>query len=201
MQIKLLTPKDISAAALVHLEVLPDISSAIGPKAVVRLYQLLLSSPDNHLCLGAWEKNNLMGVITTSKNMDKTQKIMHNLLSPDLLLLLMIKTVSLSISPVRLIKRVLFERRLNKILPASHSNIVTLCVAKRFQGQGVGKSLVNKVIQHFQNLKKSDLYVDTRTDNAKALSFYLNLNFDIIEKSFDGIVLKRHINLAQKEHR
>lgn len=71
-----------------------------------------------------------------------------------------------------------FEEKENKI------NIQRLHIDPEYQRQGIGTSLINKIIERFPNLNKIDLEVEKQNKNA--ISFYQKNGYKIVnEKIFE----------------
>jgi ribosomal protein S18 acetylase RimI-like enzyme len=68
--------------------------------------------------------------------------------------------------------------------------IVTLGILPRYQGLGVGRSLVEKVEAEAEELRKNRVLVSTSNDDLPALAFYQSLSFQIYEVKPDVIVEK-----------
>lgn len=194
MQIRKLTSGDTLRAAELHYGVLADISSLLGLPTVLKLYQILFDDPKNHTCLGAWQKSQLVGIICVSWNMNKTQQLMHGIFSLRTYLTLATKLITLKISPRRILDRIFFERKLKQLVPRKYANIVTICVLKKIQGRGIGKTLLQKIIELCRKTQTDNLYVDTTTNNRRAIHFYKSAGFKIIARVFGGVVFKLELN-------
>jgi ribosomal protein S18 acetylase RimI-like enzyme len=68
--------------------------------------------------------------------------------------------------------------------------IVALGILPRYQGLGVGRSLVEKVKVEAEELRKNGLLVSTSNDDLPALAFYQSLGFRIHEVKPDVIAEK-----------
>lgn len=188
MLIKRLTPKDSLKAAYLHCQVLPDISASLGLSFVNSLYATLFKNP-NLFSLGFWDKNDLRGVIVGSENMHITHRLIHRLFTPKIIALLITNVLAGRVSPFRLLQRVLFEHKTRQLLPKNYSSIVVVCVGRTYQGKGIGKVLVQRIVDYYREKKLEHLYVDTRTDNLQAIDFYRKLGFKITSVAHNNIIL------------
>jgi ribosomal protein S18 acetylase RimI-like enzyme len=68
--------------------------------------------------------------------------------------------------------------------------IVALGILPRYQGVGVGRSLVEKVEAEAEKMRKNRLLVSTSNDDLPALAFYQSLGFQIYEVKPDVIAEK-----------
>jgi len=68
--------------------------------------------------------------------------------------------------------------------------IVALGILPRYQGLGVGRSLVQKVEAEAEELRKNRILVSTSNDDLPALAFYQSLGFRIYEVKPDVIAEK-----------
>lgn len=189
MSIKRLTPKDSLKAAYLHCHVLPDISATLGLSFVNSLYATLFKNP-THFSLGFWDKNDLRGVIVGSENMHITHRLLHSLFTPKIISSLITRVLAGRVSPFRLLQRILFENKTRQLLPKNYPSIVIVCVDKRYQRKGIGKTMVQRIVNYFREKKLNYLYVDTRTDNLQAINFYRKLGFKITSVAHNNIIFK-----------
>jgi possible acetyltransferase len=68
--------------------------------------------------------------------------------------------------------------------------IYDLGVATSFQRQGIGKSLIDKLLDYAKNHQIQDVFVDTELeDNEDALAFYQKTDFDsqakVVQYTYD----------------
>ncbi len=69
--------------------------------------------------------------------------------------------------------------------------IVALGILPKYQGSGVGKSLVKKVEAEAKKLHKKKLLVSTSNDDLPALAFYQSLSFQIYEVK-PNVIAEKH---------
>jgi len=65
--------------------------------------------------------------------------------------------------------------------PNKSGSIKTLAVAPNFRRRGIGKELVNFIIQRLKEKNVKEFFLHTRTKNREARSFYKKLGFSIIK--------------------
>ena len=68
--------------------------------------------------------------------------------------------------------------------------IYDLGIATNFQWQGIGKSLIDKLLDYAKKYQIQDVFVDTELeDNEDALAFYQNTGFDsqvkVVQYTYD----------------
>lgn len=69
--------------------------------------------------------------------------------------------------------------------------IAALDILPRYQGSGVGRSLVEKVEAEAKRLRKKKLLVSTSNDDLPALAFYQSLGFQIFEVK-PNVIAEKH---------
>jgi ribosomal protein S18 acetylase RimI-like enzyme len=69
--------------------------------------------------------------------------------------------------------------------------IAALGILPRYQGSGVGRSLVEKVEAEAKRLRKKKLLVSTSNDDLPALAFYQSLGFQIFEVK-PNVIAEKH---------
>ena len=69
--------------------------------------------------------------------------------------------------------------------------IVALGILPKYQGSGVGRSLVEKVEAEARRLRKKKLLVSTSNDDLPALAFYQSLGFQIFEVK-PNVIAEKH---------
>lgn len=188
MDIRPLIAENVKEAAKLHFKTLPDISSKLGLPYVEKMYKLILADLNTHFGWGVWENKELIGLVIVSRNMSLTHKLFHKLLSPKTFLNLFFHVIAFRISVLIIIRRVLFERKLDKIIGKSYCCLGSLCVSKKYQRIGLGTKLMSRVFQHLRKIKIDRLYVYTRDDNEQAIAFYKKQGFKVFT-SFHGSVV------------
>lgn len=198
MQIKLLTTENIDEVCLLHLKTLADLSSVFGLPFLKNFYSLLISQRGVHLCFGAFTKGEIIGAVTVTKNMHQTHVFLNGLITAQTFIMILRALFSGRVTPGRLIKRLLFEYKLKHLLPESHIGIITFCVKKEYQRQGIGSALFRKVLKQL-NLKFNKLYVDTRVENTVSLTFYKAMGFKVLYTLYDAVILMYQQNPAKSD--
>lgn len=69
--------------------------------------------------------------------------------------------------------------------------IVALGVLPQYQSYGVGRSLIEKVEDEAENMRKKKLLVSTSNDDLPALAFYQSLGFQIYEVK-PNVIAEKH---------
>lgn len=180
---------DLNEVSALHKETLPSLPAQIGKNYLKHLYRSLISSPLLHLNFVACQGKEIAGVICASSDFLQTTEILRRLLSRKIILQMIIKLISGRISLPKLIKRAIFEYKIKNKLRKPYLFIIILFVGKDFQGKGIGKHLINKLLANSEG-KKTNIYADVRLENKPALKFYQKVGFSIKEQILDAAVLQ-----------
>ncbi len=80
----------------------------------------------------------------------------------------------------------------------SDADIQTVAVADSFQGKGIGRKLLNQLVDRSHELKVAFIFLEVRSDNVSALSLYSSFGFHEISKrtkyyadGTDALILRR----------
>jgi len=62
-------------------------------------------------------------------------------------------------------------------------HVISLAVSEGYRNLGIGRALMNKIIEIFQNEKEvSKIRLEVREGNKRAISFYEKMDFKVFEK-------------------
>ena len=193
MKLRNIKTADIRFIARLHKKTINSPSSKIGIGYLTKIYQTLLKAPELHLCILAYDNDTIIGAITATKDLRKTNKLIKNFFYLGMIFSV-IKAVLLGkVSIVELLNRIRFEQIVTNKFPQPYVTILTLFVAKSFQRKGIGRRLVREIILRLKNEKIKNVHVDTLTTNKKAIAFYQSIGFKRIEKIADSYVLEYKI--------
>lgn len=194
MNIALLTFEDIDMAAELHRASLPDTqSSRMGKSYVTFLYRVLLKHKNLHMLLTVKKNEKIIGVISITRDLKATQRIMSQSLIPSGLPMIISNLFSGRISLQDLVEKMKFERAFISEFPSPISCILTLFVEKTVQQSGLGKALVEAGEDFLRKHNVSELFVDTQQINSGALAFYNKVGFKKRSDIFDSTVLSKKI--------
>ncbi len=193
MKIESIKTSDIKTLARLHKKNLVSPSSKIGQKYLEKLYNLLLSDPKTHLCLLAIDGNEIVGAISATKDLEKTNKILRRLISFPVLFDILKATILGKVTVGELTKRIFLERKLLKRFPKPYVSILTLFIVQNHQRHGVGSLLVKKMLSELEKNGTNIVYVDTLISNKKAVLFYQSLGFRVVDTVADSLVLEKQI--------
>lgn len=79
------------------------------------------------------------------------------------------------------------------------AHLLNLAVHPQFRNQGMGKSLVERIVSNLKDIKVKEIYLEVRAANTKAQTFYTGLGFTQIGliKGFygdeDAIVMVKNL--------
>lgn len=193
MKIESIKTSDIKTLAYLHKKNLVSPSSKIGQKYLEKLYSLVLSDPKIHICLLANYKDEVIGTIIVTKDLEKTNKILRNLISSPALFYILKAVILGKVTVAELIRRFWFERIILRRFSRPYASILTLFVTRNHQRRGVGSLLVQNMIRELKRDRINRVHVDTLKSNKKALLFYQSLGFSIKDTISDSVVLEKQI--------
>ncbi|WP_224008178.1 ribosomal protein S18-alanine N-acetyltransferase [Aureimonas sp. SA4125] len=62
-------------------------------------------------------------------------------------------------------------------LVAGEAEILTIAVSRKFRGRGIGRMLMDQVLQHLHQERAASLFLEVDEENAAALALYKRLRF------------------------
>lgn len=194
MKIRPMTYADLRQVVNLHLKTLPcTMSSKMGEKYLNILYKKILSSSQIHICLVAYEENQILGIITLTKSMEITQKILNPLYSFSLLWSIIINLFKRKISLKEIFDKLYFESKIISKFKSPYISILTLFVKPASQKRGVGKSLVQRVANILEKENIREIFVDTLATNYAGINFYKRTGFKTRARLNDSFILSRKI--------
>jgi ribosomal-protein-alanine N-acetyltransferase len=69
----------------------------------------------------------------------------------------------------------------NRVPAKPVAEIISLAVRPDFRQKGIGKELTNFLISHFKKRGVKEIFLEVRTENKTAISFYKNLGFTVLK--------------------
>ena len=193
MEIRRITETDIDRVVELHRKTLPcTMSSRLGKNFLKRIYLRLLKYPDNHIALCISDRKKIVAVATLTLNFRITNLTIGKL---DIVTFseIVVELLLLRIKPKEVIQRLQFEYQISKTFVSAYLYILTFFVDDKYQGQGIGKKLLNEVLALTKKKKAKHLYVDTQIKNKQALGFYLKNGFKKISQITDSFLLEHKI--------
>lgn len=180
--------------ARLHEKILESPSSKIGEVYLCRLYSLLLSQPEVHLCFVGQEKGEVVAAITVTRDLHKTSKLFKRLFSAKVAFVILKAVMRGRVTMTELINRMRFDKSILKQFASPYPTILTLFVLEQYQRKGIGSRLVSEVMRRLKEEKLKMLYVDTLSHNTQAADFYKASGFKERQKVIDSIVFERRLN-------
>lgn len=184
---------DLDKIVNLHKITLNSASASLGIDYLKNNYQLIISNPETNLTILTLENKRIIGVITASLDLKKTLKILSKI--PVSAYFSAAKSILLKpYILVEFIKHIYLEYRLINKYPSPYRTILTLFVSKDYQRMGIGRELIRRVVKEFKlrNIKK--IYVDTLSNNKKALIFYKKSGFKIEGRIANSTILSLEVN-------
>lgn len=174
---------ELNQVANIHKDVLhKTIATTLSSKNLSRLYELLILSKNLEIVIATNSSNEVLGSILINKNK-------FNFLNIKMIKLFFILISGILKHPTIWIKELYFKIGLyNKL--TYNLKIQAVIINSKYQGQGIGKELLNYVI----NNSSGKVVLDTRVDNYTAQKFYLENSFHIHKKNKKNISFKKIIN-------
>jgi ribosomal protein S18 acetylase RimI-like enzyme len=190
IQIRKINLKEVKTVAILHQKTLFGLSSKLGEDYLLNFYKILIGYPKIHFCLAAIKNDEIIGVITITRDDKKTQRLLHSLLSFQIILRILIGVIRGKISLQGIINRFRLEKFIERQLKPSYVRILTVFIEKKYQRQGIGRLLLQSILNHQRKLKNYKLYVDTRANNYGAIKFYQKSGFSIRNIVFDAVIME-----------
>lgn len=187
MIIKPVAMRDLNTITDLHIKNLPYTASKIGKEYVKSLYRVIILNPQEHLCLAAIDEGKVVGLISATKDLKKTQWIIKKGLTPKIYLLALKALLMFKVSPFELFRKIRFENLLVKKFKNPYPTILTLFVIEQYRRQGVGKKLIKSLKENFK-VHSSKIYVDTLVKNERAKKFYQSTGFKKVVNIKDSVV-------------
>jgi ribosomal protein S18 acetylase RimI-like enzyme len=183
-------PKHIQAVSDLHSVCIPDtVPAKLGHNFLASLYRSLLSDPDTLCVVALNHSNKVIGVITATSDLRKTLDRQQRLiLSPAILWKLLVACVCGKIRVTDIFMRLQFEKFLIHLTQSSYATILTLFVDPEYRRHGVGRLLIRHASQR-PGKSVHALHVDTRSDNASAISLYRKTGFTIVSRRSHYVVM------------
>ena len=170
IHIRTMRTTDIPSVSRLHMRVLPTTIARIGNPYLSNLYAKLLEDASSHLALVARIDDQIIGVITATKDLYITQRALQRMLFYPTTIIAVIRAVLRHrVKVAELIERMSTERQIRIRFPGSYPTILTFFVDTAHQHKGIGKNswLVQKHLP-----KNTKLYVDTEMTNTHAQQWY-----------------------------
>lgn len=195
MTIAALTHKDISEVVNLHQVCLPTTnSSRFGPQYLRSLYETLLSQKNLHVLLVAREQTKIIGVITLSRDLARTQKLITQAAFPHEILTVLKGIVWRKVSISKIFEQMKMEQSLRVQFPSPYVGILTLFVDGSFRRKGIAQQLLASSESLLGKEKIMNLYVDTEYTNTAARAFYTSRGFIQRKIIMNAVIFSKKLN-------
>lgn len=193
MDIRKIKKTDVPFISALHIQTLPTVVARIGNPYLSKLYYTLLKD----IGLVAIDDGSIIGVITATKNLKKTQQNVHRLLFHPTTLWTIGKAIVLRrVTIGSLFERMAAQTEILSLFPYPYAAILTFFVDKKNQRRGIGTKLLSSLEKQFPAGTK--LYVDTATSNKNAKHWYKTHGFRILKTIRSNIVSVKTLKAAEK---
>lgn len=94
------------------------------------------------------------------------------------------------------------------VVPGHQSNVMTIAVAESSRGRGLGRALMQKLVDVAAAQKSVEIFLEVRADNAAAQNLYLSMGFEQIDlrrgyyqpESIDAVIMLKTIPAASADN-
>ncbi len=188
MKVEQIKMEQCQKLATLHLKALPDtISSKIGHFYLENIYRAITKDKKNNCTFVALDKEEIIGAIAATSNLKLFQSKVLKEFSAKSYFLLLISVLTLKASPLVILKRISFEKKLVKNYEKKYAAITILYVNGSSRRKGVGTNLIKEIIKFYTN-KVDNIYVDTQITNKTAIKLYESLGFKRLKTIEDSIL-------------
>lgn len=162
---------DIPEVSQLHLRTLPGVVANIGIPYLTALYTHLVQLRALHVALVAQEQSHIVGVITATTDLYKTQDSLSRIfVRPAVLAALCMAVLKRRVTISDLLKRFIKERHFRVRFKSPYPTILTFFVGTPHQHKGIGKQLLIALNEALP--RQITLYVDTEKANVHAQDWY-----------------------------
>ncbi|MBI4065020.1 GNAT family N-acetyltransferase [Candidatus Gottesmanbacteria bacterium] len=171
---------DVAIVSTIHVRVLPTTIARIGNQYLSWIYTELLRDPSLHVALIAYSGSTILGVITATVDLHRTQhQLQKILIRPGIIWNVGRALLHHHITIPEIVERMSTERQILAQFPAPYATILTFFVDTPHQHQGIGKRLLSALRKLLP--RRTKLFVDTRVSNKKAQNWYRTHGFHILK--------------------
>tara|TARA_B100001057_G_scaffold468440_1_gene527616 strand:+ start:284 stop:844 length:561 start_codon:yes stop_codon:yes gene_type:complete len=158
---------------------LGTIATTLSISNLSKLYALLIKSKIISVNVAFGENDYFLGALTVK--LEKNHRTVHFF---DYFKIIIILLQGLLSHPIIWLTEYYYKVGLYKNIDAK-VNIITLFVDKKHQGKGTGEKLIKSVKDQYQ----TKISVDTRTNNQRAIDFYIKNGFVLKNKNIKNTSL------------
>lgn len=174
---------DLQKVSTLHMRTLPTTIARIGNPTLSDLYRTLLED----ICLVAVAQSAIIGVITATQDLRKTQHHIQKLfIRPMTLWSIVAAVLQRNVTIMELFDRINLEHELRRQFPVPYATILTFFVDRAHQRQGIGTQLL-KTLQR-QLPPNTTLYVDTKVSNTRAQLWYRTHGFRTLKTIGNSVI-------------
>jgi len=180
MQIKKITPQDAAEAAAMHMQgISTGFISSLGADFVTALYEAIAESKSS-FGLVAEEDRKVVGFVAFTTNINRLYKSVIFRKGIRFALMLAGKVFSFS-SLKKIIETLFYPARIKK-LELPRAELLSIVVAKKAQGKGLGRQLLQKGLAECAKRKIDEVKVLVGVDNKLANKLYLKCGFKLVRQ-------------------
>tara|TARA_Y100001954_G_scaffold29308_1_gene26581 strand:- start:4378 stop:4950 length:573 start_codon:yes stop_codon:yes gene_type:complete len=175
------TKEELINLANLHKQILEDsMASTLKDDLLSQLYYFLIKNNLLYVVVVKNENNDIIGSISCTSG-----SLITKVFRLDFIKILKIILTGILSKPTLWIKHTYFKL-VTYFGVNSNANIVFLFVDKKYQNQNIGNKLLSFIIQKF----KTNITLDTNSNNQNAIEFYKKNNFEILRKNKKNVLMK-----------
>lgn len=190
IRIRPMDEADIDAVSALHIRTLPTAIARIGNPYLSLLYQQLLRDTSQHVALVATANSQVVGVVTATVDVHKTQQQLQRvLLRPGVLWSICMALLHRRVTVAELVDRMSTEHQIRVQFPHPYASILTFFIDRPYQHHGIGKRLLSALRKKLPRHTK--LFVDTELSNKHAQRWYGTHGFLAIKTIGNSVVFSQ----------
>ena len=176
-----------------HQNNLTDISASFGTVYLRQMYTSLLSDTNTHIFLGAFNNNNLIGMLIASNDIHTSFQQIKPHMSLETVLSTIMALLSGKIAIGRIFRRIIFEKKITSYMNRKDTYILILVIDNQFRRRRVATKLFHALLQRKPS---SVMWVDAKHSDKAALKFYTNIGFIKHLDYYNTVLLRRYARVG-----
>lgn len=188
-----MTHADIPAVVRLHERMIQSWGATLGGMYLDTLYSRIVESPHRGCGLVCYEGNRLVGLIMGTSDAPWYTGNGIYLACPVLPFLVLIHIIRGSFSVASLLGHRTTQHALAGLYRSPYMAIQSICTDTAYQGQGIGKKLIESMRTYCTSHALTTLYVDTLLDNTVSQKFYRAVGFRKLREIGDSVMYEMKI--------
>lgn len=194
IHIQPLTTRDIVPAATLHRKMITSWGSALGLLYLVPLYEKIVTNPSKGFGFVAYTvKQQVVGLVVCTNDTNWYSQSNQTITNPRLFWRLIQVVFQGSFSIFSAFGHIKTQKMLDLQYRKPYVSIQAICTDTAYQGQGIGRKLLEAVVDYCRKNTVHTIYVDTLISNVSAQRFYRAAGFSVQEKIGDSVLFTMNI--------